>query len=87
MQQRGLRDASHAPEQGGDSTSSQLLMTDGEARWLLSCKHGMAYRLGASSVDELARAMDLAGAHHGILLTEGRAERDALPPRPRRESR
>lgn len=78
MQQRGLRDASQVPEQGGDSTSSQLLMTDGDSRWLLSCKHGMAYRLGASSVEELAGAMDLAGARAGILLTQGRAERDAL---------
>ena len=78
MQQRGLRDASLGPEPGGDSTSSQLLMTDGESRWLLSCKHGLAYRLGAASVEELAGAMDLAGARSGILLTEGRAERDAL---------
>lgn len=78
MQQRGLRDASHSLDQGGDSTSSQLLMTDGDSRWLLSCKHGMAYRLGAPSVEELAGAMDLAGARSGILLTQGRAERDAL---------
>jgi hypothetical protein len=78
MQQRGLRDASQVPEQGNDSTSSQLLMTDGESRWLLSCKHGMAYRLGASSVDELVGAMDLAGARNGILLTQGHAERDAM---------
>ncbi|WP_372014156.1 restriction endonuclease [Pseudoxanthomonas sp. 10H] len=78
MQQRGLRDASLGPEQGGDSTSSQLLMTDGDGRWLLSCKHGLAYRLGASSVDELVGAMDLAGARNGILLTQGHAERDAL---------
>lgn len=78
MQQRGLRDANQGLDQGGDSTSSQLLMTDGDSRWLLSCKHGMAYRLGESSVEELAGAMDLAGARSGILLTQGRAERDAL---------
>ena len=78
MQQRGLRDANQSLDQGGDSTSSQLLMTDGDSRWLLSCKHGMAYRLGESSVEELAGAMDLAGARSGILLTEGHAERDAL---------
>jgi predicted outer membrane lipoprotein len=78
MQQRGLRDASQGPEQGSDSTSSQLLMTDGENRWLLSCKHGMAYRLGTSSVDELVSAMNLTGARNGILLTQGHAERDAM---------
>lgn len=81
MQQRGLRDASHGPDpqSGNDSSNSQLLlMTDGDSRCLLSCKHGMAYRLGVGSVDELAGAMDLAGARSGILLTEGRAEREAL---------
>jgi hypothetical protein len=80
MQQRGLRDASHTdPQAGNDSSHSQLLlMTDGDSRWLLSCKHGMAYRLGTGSVDELAGAMDLAGARSGILLTEGSAEREAL---------
>ncbi len=81
MQQRGLRDASQGrdPQAGNDSSSSQLLlMTDGDSRCLLSCKHGMAYRLGVGSVDELAGAMDLAGARSGILLTEGRAEREAL---------
>lgn len=74
MQQRGLRDAVQANETG----SNQMVMTDGDSRWLLSCKHGMAYQLGAASVEELAAAMDLAGARNGILLTEGRAERDAL---------
>ncbi|MBE2293048.1 MAG: restriction endonuclease [Xanthomonadales bacterium] len=74
MQQRGLRDAMHGNEPGSD----QMVMTDGDSRWLLSCKHGMAYHLGAASVEELASSMDLAGARNGILLTEGRAERDAL---------
>ena len=69
MQQRGLRDASHGTDQGSDSSSSQLLMTDGESRWLLSCKHGMAYRLGASSVDELVGAMHLAGADGGRCIS------------------
>ncbi|KAF1697733.1 restriction endonuclease [Pseudoxanthomonas koreensis] len=81
MQQRGLRDASHGTDAqaGADSSNSQLLlMTDGDSRCLLSCKHGMAYRLRSGSVDELAGAMDLAGARSGILLTEGRAEREAL---------
>ena len=74
MQQRGLRDAIQANE----PATEQMVMTDGDGRWLLSCKHGMAYQLGAASVEELAAAMDLAGARNGILLTEGRAGRDAL---------
>src|SRR5690606_13597896 len=40
--------------------------------------HGRAYRLGRAHVEELAAEMDLSGARHGILLTEGRALRDAL---------
>lgn len=74
MQQRGLRDA----VQGNESDSEQMMMTDGDSRWLLSCKHGMAYHLGAATVEELAASMDLAGARNGILLTQGHAERDAL---------
>ena len=74
MQQRGLRDVVQANE----PASEQMMMTDGDSRWLLSCKHGMAYQLNAANVEELAEAMDLAGARNGILLTEGRAGRDAL---------
>src|SRR5690606_3434684 len=40
--------------------------------------HGRAYRLGRAHVEELAAEMDLSGARHGILLTEGRALREAL---------
>lgn len=78
MQQRGLRDVAMHADSGSDPTSSQLLMTDGDSRWLLSCKHGMAYRLGVAAVDELAAGMELTGARAGILLTEGRAGREAL---------
>lgn len=78
MQQRGLRDDGRLADDRGDG-GNQMLMTDGgHARWLVACKHGMAYRIGAANLDELAAAMDLAGAERGILLTEGRAERDAL---------
>lgn len=79
MQHRGLRDAGRDGDGvPGDGASSRLLMTDGSNRWLLSCKHGLAYRLGRGHVEELAGEMDLAGARHGILLTEGRAMREAL---------
>ncbi|WP_028917667.1 restriction endonuclease [Pseudoxanthomonas sp. J35] len=78
MQQRGLRDVAMHADSSSDPASSQLLMTDGDSRWLLSCKHGMAYRLGVAAVDELAAGMELTGARAGILLTEGRAGREAL---------
>lgn len=80
MQTRGLRDAGgSAPGQPLAGRDSRLLMTDGNTRWLLACKHGMAYRIHAANIDELAAEMDLAGADAGILLTQGRADRDALP--------
>lgn len=79
MQQRGLRDAGRDGDSASrEGASSRMLMTDGRDRWLLSCKHGLAYRLGRGHVEELAGEMDLAGARHGILLTEGRAMREAL---------
>lgn len=85
MQKRGLRDVGRGleDEQRGDG-GTQMLMTDGSRRWLLSCKHGMAYRISAANIDELAAEMDLAGAGAGILLTEGRAERDAMAAAERR---
>lgn len=79
MQTRGLRDAAPgSAEQPTAGNDARLLMTDGSRRWLLSCKHGMAYRIRPSNIQELASEMDLAGASAGILLTQGRADRDAL---------
>lgn len=75
MQQRGLRDFQGHP--GALHPGSRLLMTDGNRRWLLSCKHGRAYRLARRHIHQLMEEMDLAGAHHGILLTEGKARPDA----------
>ncbi|WP_251278253.1 restriction endonuclease, partial [Enterobacter hormaechei] len=42
----------------------------------MSCKHGLAYRIGTAAVNELGAAARLAGARGGVLLTEGRIERD-----------
>lgn len=77
MQRRGLRDTERAGGHEPGDDSSRLLMTDGDARVLLVCKHGMAYRIGMPAIEELVAAMDLAGARRGILLTQGRAEREA----------
>lgn len=63
-------DASGAPR-------SDFLVRDLRGhRWLVQCKHGRAYRIGAVAVDELASAARLAGAQGGILATEGRIERE-----------
>ena len=79
MQQRGLRHGGRdGDDPGGDGRGSRLVMTDGSQRWLLSCKHGLAYHLGDNHVRELAEEMEAAGARHGILLTEGRVRARAL---------
>ncbi|MCW6027174.1 restriction endonuclease [Stenotrophomonas sp. SRS1] len=74
-EQRGLQDV---PEETADSREprSDFLMHDGPQRWLLSCKHGRAYRIGTAAVNELGAAARLAGARGGILITEGKVERD-----------
>ncbi|MEN4937254.1 restriction endonuclease [Stenotrophomonas sp. TWI1151] len=74
-EQRGLQDV---PDEAVDSREprSDFLMHDGPQRWLLSCKHGRAYRIGTAAVNELGAAARLAGARGGILITEGKVERD-----------
>lgn len=74
-EQRGLQDV---PDEAVDSRQprSDFLMHDGPQRWLLSCKHGRAYRIGTAAVNELGAAARLAGARGGILITEGKVERD-----------
>ncbi|PTT59609.1 restriction endonuclease, partial [Stenotrophomonas sp. HMWF003] len=74
-EQRGLQDV---PGEVDDSREprSDFLMHDAQHRWLLSCKHGRAYRIGTAAVNELGAAARLAGARGGILITEGMVERD-----------
>ncbi|KAG1085387.1 hypothetical protein G6F40_014213 [Rhizopus arrhizus] len=74
-EQRGLRELSDATEESREP-SSDFLLSDGPNTWLVACKHGLAYRIGTAAVNELGAAARLAGARGGILLTEGRIERD-----------
>lgn len=59
-------------------TSSDFLLQRGGQRWLVSCKHGRAYRFDATAIHELASAISLTGAAGGLLITEGHVERDGL---------
>jgi hypothetical protein len=65
---------------GGDDTPTRdgeyLLVRDGE-RWLMSCKHGSAYVLGAAAVSELAEDLRLSSATGGLLVTQGRIAEEA----------
>ena len=76
-EQRQLHELLNIDENGDRGTSSDFLM-EGHERWLISCKHGRAYRIGAPAISELGAALHLTGAASGILITEGRVERDGL---------
>lgn len=76
-EQRSMQDAI-AEEASDAGTSSDFLMTRNGERWLVSCKHGRAYRIGASTINELGAALRLTGARGGVLITEGHVERDGL---------
>lgn len=56
--------------------SDFILRSDGK-RWLLSCKHGSAYRIGAPAVKELEGALHFNGAAGGLLVTTGQVQADA----------
>jgi hypothetical protein len=74
-EQRGLRELNDPAEESREP-SSDFLLSDGPNQWLVSCKHGLAYRIGTAAVNELGAAARLAGAKGGVQLTEGRIERD-----------
>ncbi|WP_379655546.1 restriction endonuclease [Pseudoxanthomonas sp. UC19_8] len=71
LQLRGLERLSFEPEDVRNQHPS-LLLGDAEGKhWLLSCKHGTAYRIGSVAIDELASEARLRGAQHSILATQG----------------
>ncbi|MGB3392256.1 MAG: restriction endonuclease [Stenotrophomonas sp.] len=76
-EQRNLHELVSDEENANRRTSSDFLM-EGKERWLICCKHGRAYRLGAATIEEMATAQQLTGASRGVLISEGRVERDGL---------
>lgn len=71
LQLRGLERLSFEPEDVRNQHPSFLLGDAHGKHWLLSCKHGTAYRIGSVAIDELASEARLRGAHRAILATEG----------------
>lgn len=68
-----------ASRQAGEGGSEFLLRRNGQL-WLLTYKHGTAYRLSEANVRDFANALQLQGAAHGMLVTLGQwetAARDA----------
>lgn len=75
-EQRELQDLTGEPDDSREPSSDFLMQDARHQRYLVSCKHGRAYRIGTAAVNELGAAARLAGARGGILITEGRVERD-----------
>jgi len=73
--QRGWQMAAQ-PDEDGAPRSEFLMRDDSGQAWMVSCKHGRAYRIGAAAVNELGAALRLAGAQGGVLITEGKVERE-----------
>ncbi|MFO3705679.1 restriction endonuclease [Xanthomonas codiaei] len=63
--------------QDGLPTADFMMQTDHGTR-LVACKHGRGYRIGVAAVNELGAMARLAGAGGGVMVTEGRMEREGL---------
>jgi hypothetical protein len=75
MAERGLAEVG-SEQQESREPQSTFLLARGDERWLLSCKHGSAYRIAAAPVQELAASIRLGAAQGGILATEGKVEKE-----------
>ncbi len=74
-ERRGLEEM-RRHEDDSREPRSDFLMAEGANQWLVSCKHGLAYRIGTAAINELGAAARLAGARGGILITEGLVDGD-----------
>ncbi len=75
LERRGMTVVAAAPDETRDPRGIFPLTRNGQS-WLLSCKHGSAYRIGAAPVEELAASVRLGSAAGGILATEGQLEQE-----------
>lgn len=58
--------------------SAYFMMQTEHGTRLVACKHGRGYRIGVAAVNELGAMARLAGANGGVMVTEGRMEREGL---------
>lgn len=63
--------------QDGLPTADFMMQTEHGTR-LVACKHGRGYRIGVAAVNELGAMARLAGANGGVMVTEGRMEREGM---------
>ncbi len=73
MKHRGY-DLHATHDEGERGQETEFLLSKGGQRWLLSCKHGSAYRIAEPAVAELAGSIRFRGAHGGLLVTPGQIE-------------
>lgn len=76
MRHRGYDVDTGAEELERGQQTDFILRREGK-RWLLSCKHGSAYRIGEQAVTDLVNAIRFNGAAGGLLVTTGQVEADA----------
>lgn len=74
-ERRGLTEMSRH-EDDTREPRSDFLMAGTSGHFLVTCKHGLAYRIGTAAINELGAAARLAGARGGILITEGLVDGD-----------
>lgn len=79
MRHRGY-DVLTPNEETEQGQQPEFLLSKGGQRWLLSCKHGSAYRLASPAVAELANGIRFKGAAGGLLVTPGQIHADAHGP-------
>jgi hypothetical protein len=70
IEKRGMQPVGDV-EQAVGEPSADWLMQHNNQPWLVSCKHGLSYRIGEAAVVELGTKIRLAGANGGVLLTQG----------------
>lgn len=76
LQAQGF-EASRIEPKAESGQQADLLLQRGDQTWLLSCKQGANYRITATQVAELAKAVREASAGGGILATLGRIDAGA----------
>ncbi|MCC4618025.1 restriction endonuclease [Xanthomonas campestris pv. asclepiadis] len=73
--QRGWQ-PTHVPQDG--LPTADFMMQTAQGTRLVACKHGRGYRIGVAAVNELGAMARLAGAGGGVMVTEGRMEREGM---------
>src|SRR5690606_29323463 len=76
LSRRGYERVVDHEEPSGDR---DFVLEKDRQHWLLSCKHGSAFVLGKSVVNDLASDISLKNAAGGFLVTQGRITEDAHP--------